>query len=197
MKILAFTDTHANKKSLKTLFQKAQDVDLLVCAGDISDWGKGIEHELKVLSKFKKTLLIVHGNHESRELMQKFCERFEFCRFIHKASYEINGYIFLGYGGGGFSKTDVEFEKLVNLFKAHYDGKKKIILVTHAPPYGTKVDLIPGLGHRGNLSIRKFIEKFQPLLHVCGHLHESFSKTDTIGRSIIVNPGPNGKIIEI
>ncbi len=197
MKILAFTDTHANRKSIKLLFNKVQDVDFMVCAGDISDWGRGIEPQLKSFERFRKPLIIIHGNHESRETMQAVCKHFDFCRFIHKASYEINDYVFLGYGGGGFSKTDSEFERLASLFKQHYDGKKKIILITHAPPYGTKVDLIPGIGHRGSNSIRKFIEEVQPLLHICGHLHETFSETDTIGQTIIVNPGPEGKIIEV
>jgi Icc-related predicted phosphoesterase len=47
MKLLAFVDLHSDFKQLKVLIAKAKEKqpDLLVCAGDISDFGKDIDYE--------------------------------------------------------------------------------------------------------------------------------------------------------
>ena len=73
---------------------------------------------------------------------------------------------------------------------------KKIILLTHAPPYRTKLDKL-GRNYAGNKSFRNFIEKYKIDLHICGHLHENFGKEDKIKNTKIINPGPFGKIVEI
>ena len=94
---------------------------------------------------------------------------------------------------------DREFEKTSKTKFNKIIGKnkdKKIILVTHAPPYKTNVDRIAG-GHCGNKSIRHFIDKNKIDLVVCGHLHENFGKEDKIKKTRIINPGPFGKIVEI
>jgi Icc-related predicted phosphoesterase len=77
------------------------------------------------------------------------------------------------------------------------------ILVLHAPPYGTNIDLAPALDkdlryvtkggqlifeHVGSKGIRKIIEKYQPLLGLHGHIHES-KGYDKIGRTLVINPG--------
>ena len=40
---------------------------------------------------------------------------------------------------------------------------KITLLVTHAPPLGTKTDLLPSGEHVGSESIRRVIEEFQPI----------------------------------
>ncbi len=91
----------------------------------------------------------------------------------------------------GFEKTSIKFKKII-----HANKGKKIILVTHAPPYKTRLDKLVG-GHCGNKSIRYFIERNKIDLLICGHLHENFGKEDKIKRTKIINPGPFGKIVMI
>jgi Icc-related predicted phosphoesterase len=70
---------------------------------------------------------------------------------------------------------------------------KKAIYIMHSPPFRTKLDLIEGPKSAGSRSIRKFIEKSQPLLTLHGHIHESPKLSgayfDRIGETISVNPG--------
>src|SRR3990167_6975870 len=73
---------------------------------------------------------------------------------------------------------------------------KKIIIVTHAPPYKTKLDKLVE-GHCGNKSIRHFVERNKIDLLICGHLHENFGKEDKIKRTKCINPGPFGKIVRV
>jgi Icc-related predicted phosphoesterase len=69
----------------------------------------------------------------------------------------------------------------------------KTIYVMHSPPFGTNLDVIPGGHFVGSRSIRKFIETFQPLLTLHGHIHESprlsGKYSDRIGRTLCLNPG--------
>ena len=75
----------------------------------------------------------------------------------------------------------------------------RLILVAHDPPFGSAVDMLPSGQHVGSKSVRDFIEKVQPELCLCGHIHESRA-LDTIGRTVVVNPGPffqNGAHVRI
>jgi Icc-related predicted phosphoesterase len=59
----------------------------------------------------------------------------------------------------------------------------------HAPPMGTACDRLASGEHVGSTVIRTLIEREQPDLVLCGHIHESRG-TDTIGAAQIINPGP-------
>ena len=200
MKLLAFTDTHGSLSALKRIEQKVrnQNPDLLVCAGDISIFEHGIFGIARRLNKLNKKIIIIHGNHEDDSTFRKLSKLFKNIIFVHKNYHIENDILFLGYGGGGFSIVDKEFEKITIKFKKIIKNNKdkKIILVTHAPPYKTRLDKLIQ-GHSGNKSIRHFIEKNKVDLLICGHLHENFGKEDKIKRTKIINPGPFGKIIDI
>jgi len=200
MKLLVFTDLHLSSNAIKKIKSKIkrQNPDLLVSAGDISIFEEGLDFMLNKLNKLKKKLLLIHGNHETSNVLKKLCEKYDNLIFIHKKHYEQNNCIFLGYGGSGFALIEPDFykigEKFGKLIKHNKD--KKIILVTHAPPYKTKLDLIVDQ-HCGNKTLRTFIIKNRVDLHICGHLHENFGKRDKVKKTEIINPGPYGKVIKI
>lgn len=200
MKILAFTDTHGSMPALKRIEQKVktQNPDLLVCAGDLSIFEHGIVGIMRRLNRLDKEILIIHGNHEDSSTFVKLSKLFKNIIFIHKKHFIKNNALFLGYGGGGFSIVDKGFEKTAPKFKKIIKNNKdkKIILMTHAPPYKTNVDYLGG-NHCGNKSIRKFIEKNKVDLLICGHLHENFGKEDKIKKTKVINPGHFGKILVI
>lgn len=62
------------------------------------------------------------------------------------------------------------------------------ILVSHNPPKDTKCDIIASGAHVGSVAAREFIEKRQPALCICGHIHEARA-TDQIGKTLVINPG--------
>jgi len=59
-----------------------------------------------------------------------------------------------------------------------------IVLLTHAPPHGTR-DELP-FGHVGSKAIQKFVDRVD--LIVCGHIHEA-KGIETVGKTVVVNPG--------
>ena len=123
------------------------------------------------------------------------CEKYKNLIYFHKKFYEKENVVFAGYGGGGFALEDKKFEKFARKIKKKREGKK-LILVLHGPPYGNKTDMILGQ-HAGNKSYTEFIKQEKPMIVICGHLHENEGVQDKIGKSLIVNVGPEGKFFEI
>jgi Icc-related predicted phosphoesterase len=63
------------------------------------------------------------------------------------------------------------------------------VFVPHAPPYGTRIDIIHSGLHVGSTAVREFIEDTHPALTVCGHIHEARGRDHLDGMEI-VNCGP-------
>ena len=135
-------------------------------------------------------------NHETDEQIMGVCKKYPQMIYLQRKWLRKKEYLFMGYGGGGFSFIDKKFEKLAVRFKKLIKKGDKVILVSHAPPYGTKVDKV-GREHCGNKSIRKFIQKEKPDLVICGHIEDCAGKEDKIGKTRIVNPGWDGKVLEL
>jgi Icc-related predicted phosphoesterase len=199
MKILAFVDLHGNLGALDRIISKAKNCDLLVCAGDLTTFEQNIEYMLYKLDRIKKPILIVPGNHESDSAIRLLGKSFKNTVYLEKTHYENGGYLFVGCSGNGFARKDDDFEEFARKLERTISNRKestKLILVVHAPPYRTRLDMIYK-GHNGNASVRKFIEETQPELVVCGHFHENAGKSDMIGKSLVINPGKDGRILEI
>ena len=198
MKILCFADVHAQKESLHELVKKAQNADVLICAGDLSIFGNGLEKSMHLLAKTGKIILMVPGNHESEEEVKHLSRLFQHVIPLHKHVYTLGDYVFVGYGEGGFSLHEPGMEAFFRKAKAHLPPEKKIIFVTHAPPYHTTLDYLPWLEeHRGCKTTVDVIKTMRPLLTVCGHFHETAGKSCMIGRTLVINPGHRGKIVRI
>ncbi|HYD03634.1 MAG TPA: metallophosphoesterase [Alphaproteobacteria bacterium] len=201
MKVLFFVDTHG-LRSLDRIGEKAKDADLLVCCGDITNFEMELHEVLNKLNSFNKPLILIHGNHESESLGQD-CQKFSNIHFIHNSYYIYNDLIFYGYGGGGFSQRDSNFRRNADIFMQEFpnickkDGKSyRLILLTHAPPFETKVDNKYGQ-HVGNKDIKEFIINYKPMLAVSGHIHETAGADETINGTRMFNPGSNGMMINL
>lgn len=197
MKLFAFTDTHGNKKAISALIEKIKNSnpDIIICAGDLTNFSINLKKLVGIFGKTGLPLLIIPGNHETNSELTNACKKTKFAVNIHKKIYSINNYLFFGFGLGGFEEKNSELEKLIPKIKKISKGKK-LIFITHQPPYKTKLDHLNSV-HRGSKSIRKFIKETEPKLSICGHLHENENKVDKIKSAIIMNPGYKGKIIKI
>ncbi len=196
MKIVAFADPHESLTSIKEVEKKAKNADLIVCAGDISIFEQELETFLERINKIGKNVLLIHGNHEGEEITETLCQGLKNLFFIHKKVHKIGKYVFIGYGGTGFESKEPDFEKFIEKNKAKINPDEKLILVTHGPAHGTKLDLLWD-EHRGCRSFTKYIKKLRPVLHICGHFHETFGAKDRMGKTRLVNPGPKGMLVVI
>lgn len=96
-------------------------------------------------------------------------------------------------------KPDAELEPMLESLVALVQDKPTAIFNFHVPPYGYALDLAPELTqdlvqaadrkvHVGSLAVAKMIEKYQPLLGLHGHIHESRG-AQKVKRTMIINPG--------
>ena len=195
MKILAFTDVHAHPKMLHQVARKAKDADLLLCPGDLTLFGQGLKSSLKLLTQAKKPLLLIHGNHEEEKVIENL--HMPYVIPFHRKSYRVGNILFLGHGGGGFSMIDHKLEKRLPQLKEKIQPGDTVVFVTHAPPYGTELDYLPLFGHVGCKSITRAIRELKPQLFLCGHLHENFTIRQKWDKTLMLNPGPFGQLIEL
>ncbi|MEM4048828.1 MAG: metallophosphoesterase [Zestosphaera sp.] len=111
-----------------------------------------------------------------------------------------------------------ELERYLEKQISRVKAISRSIFNIHPPPYNTHLDLAPKLGkdlkpitiagsvqyeHVGSKAVRKVIKKYQPIVGLHGHIHES-SGVDKIGKTVVVNPGSEysegvlrGYIVEI
>ncbi|MDD1763516.1 MAG: metallophosphoesterase [Methanobacteriaceae archaeon] len=194
MKILAVTDIHGNFRPLINYLKKNQ-VDLVILAGDITHFGpaKLGEEILNEISSYDVPVMAIPGNCDPESIHGEI----ESSRAIniHARSAVVKDVGICGFGGSNPTpfNTPLEFEEveIYDEAKKAMEGIKnhKITLfVTHAPPHGTKTDLLPSGEHAGSKSLRQVIEEYQPTINICGHIHEA-KGTDRIGQTQVVNPG--------
>ncbi|MEM9141073.1 MAG: metallophosphoesterase, partial [Pseudomonadota bacterium] len=70
------------------------------------------------------------------------------------------------------------------------------ILISHSPPNG--VADISGNGMSlGSTAVRAAIERVQPRLCVCGHIHDSWGQQGLIGSTSVHNLGPRPNWFEL
>lgn len=198
MKFLTFGDAHQDTAAFQAIVARAakKDVEFLIVIGDISNFGRGLRENFKRLQSIGKKVFFIPGNHEESlgnlpELIKEFPNIVNF----HREEFQQGEYLFLGYGGGGFAMKDPEFRKIARRWYGHHQGKK-LVLVTHGPPYGTKIDLL-NERHVGNMDYRVFIERIKPNVVICGHLHETAGVLDKIGKTKLIHPGWEGMVIEL
>jgi Icc-related predicted phosphoesterase len=98
MKLLAFVDLHGDMKYLKRIIKRAKDddVDLVVAAGDLTNFEDHLRYIIRKLNTIGKKILIIQGNHESEKSMREAVKDYENCVYFDKKAVKIRDYIFLG-----------------------------------------------------------------------------------------------------
>ncbi len=94
-------------------------------------------------------------------------------------------------------------ERMLEDMCSGVEDMRNCLFNLHCPPHQTAIDQAPALDptfrpivksgqvqmvSAGSLSVRKAIEKYQPLVGIHGHIHES-KGTAKIGRTLCFNPG--------
>tara|TARA_Y100000310_G_scaffold338612_1_gene428713 strand:- start:1553 stop:2566 length:1014 start_codon:yes stop_codon:yes gene_type:complete len=88
-------------------------------------------------------------------------------------------------------RSDTIEKDLTNLFKK--TDPQRTLLVSHAPPYNTNLDLLSNNEHVGSLAIKKIIQSKQFYLTLHGHIHETVDNSgefmDKIKNTIGITSG--------
>jgi hypothetical protein len=156
MRILCVSDYHRHRDiadAVEKLAAKAK-ADVIINAGDFlsEDFAKS------VLNRTQFRTFVVHGNWD-RELKIKNKN----VTVLENQIVEYKGLYFLGIDWGHYA----EISKL-----AKGIDPKKLIVITHDPPYGI-LDVSFFGSNAGMPELREVMEKVRPAMHVFGHIHES------------------------
>lgn len=200
MKLLVFGDTHG-LTDFSYLVDRAREADVLLCVGDVTDFGYDIEDVARGLADLARAagrpLLVTHGNHEARDLESALAEHPELT-YVHGRVHEHDGLFVYGFGGGGFRTHEPEVEEFLRSAHGEFSGRDGVhVWLFHGPPHDTGADVVPGLGPTGSVTKRALMEEFSPHLVLAGHIHESWGVVEEVGSSTVVNPGPDGVLVEV
>jgi Icc-related predicted phosphoesterase len=197
LKLQIFSDIHADWKTLERVL--AVEADYYIAAGDQVSWRRGLERCGEILQSRADRMYVLPGNHETTDDIRSMCDRFGLQNF-HERSIQVGRWhaAGLGYSGPTPFDTPGEYTEAQIAEKlAPFAGLDPLVLVCHAPPYGTALDQVrPGL-HAGSRSVREFIEKHQPAWFFCGHIHEAEGVEIEMGATRARNVGKTGYLLEL
>lgn len=190
MKLLAFSDLHHSRARAETLVGATRDAGLVIGAGDFCNMRQGLAEAMNLLAGMEAPMVAVPGNAESdAELAEAAGPGMT---VLHGTGTEIGGFRIFGLGGGvpvtpfgawSFDLTEARAEAMLAVCE------RADILVTHSPPKG--VADVTSSGHSvGSTAIRAAIERLQPALALCGHIHDCWGQDGRIGRTRVANLGP-------
>lgn len=198
-KILAIGDLHGDTGLAKKLAEKArkENVDLVIIAGDITQFEQSTKNLIGPFVKEKKPVLLIHGNHEALATVDFLSQLYPSTKNLHGYSFSSGDVGIFGAGGADFGISPMSETSFFKTLKKAHEGvkdKKTKIMVTHMHPYKSKAEFS---GFRGSKGIRKAVETFKPDILISGHIHEAEGIEDKIGKTRVINVGKKGKIIEI
>lgn len=197
MKLLIFSDIHSDLKALEGLVQT--EADYYFAAGDLVSWARGLERCGEILKQRRDRIYVLPGNHESAEQIAAFCTKYGFHDFHEKslrvANYHVAG---LGYSSPTPFDTPGEYSEAELAARlARFEKLEPLVLICHAPPYGTALDQVRKGLHAGSKSVRDFVDRHQPAYLFCGHIHEAEGVSVELGKTRAINVGKRGYLLEL
>jgi Icc-related predicted phosphoesterase len=197
LKVLVFSDIHNDWKALERLL--AIEADVYIAAGDQVSWAKGLERCGEILQSRGDRVYVLPGNHETAEQIAAMCARFGLHDFheqrIELGRWHVAG---LGYSGPTPFHTPGEYTEAELAEKLErFAGLEPLVLICHAPPYGTALDRIGPGRHAGSTAVRDFVAKAEPAYFFCGHIHEAEGVAVELGKTRAWNVGKKGYLLEL
>ncbi len=204
MKLLVISDLHAHNDVLDKMDSLFEQADAVIFGGDFAECFKPEtgKEALERLCKKHENIFAVLGNCDN----EVFLEDLEEADIsVEKALVFHEGLAFAGSGGGTYFTGKTEFERTEDECLADFDIVKNsveqsgdaslwknLILISHNPPVGEKLDSFDGEHHAGSQKFTDFIKENKPLAVVCGHIHEGVG-IEKFGDTVVINPGSLGE----
>jgi hypothetical protein len=195
VKIAYLVDVHDRFAVVPEALGRIGEVDLLVIGGDITTGGTA-DMAGRAIDRWRALVprvLAVAGNMDSPAIDARLDE---LGVALDQRGVVMGGVGIFGASAAPLSPLHTPYEldedelgrRIEHAFR-DVSGCSMLIFCPHAPPRGTACDRLPSGEHVGSEAVRRFVEREQPQLVLCGHIHESRA-IDQLGRSQVVNPGP-------
>lgn len=194
MKLLAITDLHGDRPALERILERTGDADVILLGGDITNFGsvEDAESLLGVVTATKATVFAVAGNCDSPAIDHMLAERgvSVFGRGSVHRDVGIYGVSAMPpWMGNMYELSEEEIGAALEKGREEAAGARNEVVLSHPPPRNLTVDRTSGGTHVGSTALRNFIDRVQPILVVCGHIHEARG-IDSAGDTTVVNCGP-------
>jgi Icc-related predicted phosphoesterase len=199
MKVLAFSDLHRDVDAVQRIMAESQQADVIIGAGDFATGGLGAEDTLSVLKASNVPVVIVSGNHDNTSVLLELCDDWENGHLLHGNGITVGDVDFFGLGDEVPKRHNEDWnqslteDEAAEILQACPVGA---VLVTHNPPFGY-CDLQKNGTHEGSVAIFNAIKTKQPILNLCGHIHQSWNTTAMVGNTQVYNLGPMAHWLEV
>ena len=198
MRLLAFSDLHADLQRTQQLVESSSPADVVLGVGDFASVHSGLEETIGILSAIEQPTVLVPGNNETEDALRDACNGWDSAIVLHGEGVEIGGVDFFGLGAGvpvtpWDWSFDLDEDEAAAMLASCPDGA---VLAVHSPPRG-HVDMSRGGEHLGSESVLRVIESKRPRLALCGHIHEAWGERSRIGATAVINLGPDGTTLEV
>lgn len=190
MRILCFSDLHHSARKAQVLVDASSGADLVIGAGDFCNMRQDLKGAMGLLSDLNAPMIAVPGNAESAAELTKAASPGTIV--LHGTGCVAQGLQIYGLGYGvphtpfGDWSCDLSEEEAAALLVPCQSAD---ILVLHSPPKG--IADRTSQGHSvGSVAIYDAVERIQPQIALCGHIHDSWGQRGHIGQCEVINLGP-------
>ena len=192
MRLFAFSDLHHARARADAIVGASIEADLVIGAGDFCNHREGLQEAMNLLGGITAPFVVVPGNAESHEELQGAAHLGT--HVLHGTGVTLDGVSFFGlgyavpetpFGDWSCDLSEAAAEQMLSACDA------VDVLIVHSPPKGAVDRNSAGLS-LGSTAIRAAIERIQPQIAVCGHIHDSWRQDAMIGQTRVVNLGPAG-----
>lgn len=192
MRIAAFTDVHNRFNHVAEILRRIDPVDVAIIGGDITTNGtpKDVERALNLWQPLVPRLLAVAGNVDSPAIDALLAERNV---SLNARRQTVADVAFFGCSasqtsiGTPYEIPETEIAERITRGFREVPANAICVFVPHAPPYRI-LDRTWSLVHAGSHAVREFVDRHQPALVICGHIHEARGQAK-LGKSLVVNCG--------
>jgi len=188
MKIFAFTDLHSNLEFLEKHIKLIKEADIILSSGDFVGY----------LADKKETKIVFN-------LITNFFKQYNFyfiwgnVDIMLAKKYNIDLTSYENIKNKNNLKMHINNQNIfinnINISGLDFNAKAKDlvfnsdILITHEPPFNTKIDLTLTNQHIGNKLYKEKVKQSNIKYWFCGHVHESKGEIN-INNTKVINIGP-------
>lgn len=193
MRLVAITDLHGREEALQAILSDAGNTDIVLLGGDITNFGSPVDADrmIQTAKENAATVLAVAGNCDSAEIDRRLDElgvglhgRGRICENVG-----IHGLSAIPpWKRGMYQLSEETLSAALESGYASIRDARQRVLLAHVPPRGTRLDRTYFWTHAGSATVRSFIERVQPALVFCGHIHEGRG-IEKLGSTTICNCG--------
>lgn len=194
MQWIVLADLHGSVGYLPFIVPELSRADGVFIAGDITNFGGRAEAVgmIESVAAMNDVILAVAGNCDLESVGQYLDER---GMNLHGKVVMQGTLCCVGVSGSlpcpsstPQEKGEDEFTSILEQAVQSRHGAGNLVVVSHQPAYGTAVDTVREGQYCGSHAIRQFIETYEPILAISGHIHEA-PGVDRLGKTTLVNPG--------